>query len=362
MREPAGPGPDSPGAIQARLDQQIPQLYRDLALYLQVLREVLPASLDQACSHMATQVRPRRYNHLPPEVRQQLHGRLKSLVGRCSTFLTVEQLLHLASQMVQERQRLAEREHVRLLRQLERGGHDQPGQDQSSEGDLRITFSEDEPLPSGSIQLQLNPPLGGEPFPLFPHSPTSLQGESEREEERSTGHHLGADLMAALADNQPAPVVPWATGQLPRDPAELLHCLERWEVALSRRLRNLSHSVNLELMRVGLLVGVVPVPLLDAVLTGQIEPQGAPANLLRLPMVPAEGGTLPSAPMGVLLRTVDLEMEQPRLRTCRRRLLHHRQEIHKMAETSHRLQRRLQVHHAERLWRHDSQLNPPPPA
>jgi hypothetical protein len=135
--------------------------------------------------------------------------------------------------------------------------------------------------------------------------------------------------------------------------------LEGWEVALSRRLRNLSHSVNVEMMRAGLLVGAVPVPILDAVLTGQIEPQGSPANLLRLPMVPPEVRTLPHAPMGVLLRTLDLEMEQPRLRTCRRRLLHHRQEIHKMAETSHRLQRRLQAHHAQRLWRHDSQLNPP---
>jgi hypothetical protein len=63
--------------------------------------------------------------------------------------------------------------------------------------------------------------------------------------------------------------------------------------------------------------------------------------------------------LGVLLRTVDLEMEQPRLRTCRRRLLHHRQEILKMAESFQRLQRRLQAQHAERLWRHDSQLNPP---
>ena len=84
MREPAGSGIHSLGAIQARLDQQVPQLYRDLALYLQVLREVLPASLDQACSHMATQVHPRRYNRLHPSAREHLHSRLKSLVGRCT--------------------------------------------------------------------------------------------------------------------------------------------------------------------------------------------------------------------------------------------------------------------------------------
>lgn len=357
MREPAGSGIHSLGAIQARLDQQVPQLYRDLALYLQVLREVLPASLDQACSHMATQVHPRRYNRLHPSAREHLHSRLKSLVGRCCAFLTVEQLLHLAAQMAGERQRLALREQSRLLHTFERGMTDL-----GLEAGLPLSFGGGDALPTGSIQLQLSPPQWGEAFPLPRQTPSGSNGDAEEEGESSRSRSWSAALFSALEDSPSPSEIPWSSGQLPRDPLHLLHCLEGWEVALSRRLRNLSHSVNLELMRAGLVVGAVPVPLLDAVLTGQIEPQGAPANLLRLPMMPPEAGGLSSAPMGVLLRTVDLEMEQPRLRTCRRRLLHHRQEIHKMSETAQRLQRRLQAHHAERLWRHDSQLNPPPPA
>ncbi len=349
MGEPAGPVP-SLGAIQAKLDEQIPHLYRDLALYLQVLREVLPSSLDQACSHLATQVHPRRYNRLHQTARQQLHARLKILSAHCCSLLTVEQLLILASRMERERQRLALREQERLLQGFEEG-----------------LDSNREELPTGSIQLHLAPPLTGDVFP-FPIPPSAdaqgpevedgTEDEGEAEFPFSLASAFRSHGLSGL-EEMPAPSeLPWSRGQLPRDPELLIHCLEGFNVALSRRLRNLSHSVNLEMLRAGLMAGVVPVPLLDAVLTGQLEPQGAPPNLLRLPMGPPDGASH-HPPVGVLLRTVDLEMEQPRLRTCRRRLLHHRQDILKMAETSQRLQRRLQAHHAERLWRHDSQLNPP---
>lgn len=353
MSEAAGQTPQSLGAIQARLDQQIPQLYRDLALYLQVLRDVLPASLDQAGSHLATQVNPQAYNRLRSGERAHLHSRLKGLMGRCSSFLTVEQLLNLATQMAHERHRLAQRDQTRFLDGL--SGHgDSPSSPPGAMGS--------EPLPMGSIQLQLRPPLGEDPFP----SPLGSLPVMADEQDEDTGVpfpglRLSAEVLAALEHPRFTPEVPWSSGQLPRDPVALLQCLEAWEVALSRRLRNLSHSVNLEMARAGLMVAAVPVPLLDAVLSGQIEPLGAPANLLRLPMAPQGAAIFPHLPMGVLLRTVDLELEQPRLRTCRRRLLQHRQEIHKMAETAHRLQRRLQAHHAQRLWRHDSQLNPPKP-
>ncbi|MFM7170788.1 MAG: hypothetical protein ACKOPT_09930 [Cyanobium sp.] len=353
MSEPAGPGPRSLGAIQARLDEQIPQLYRDLALYLQVLRDILPASLDQACSHMATQVHPRRYNRLHPEERQQLHGRLKDLLGTCCSLLTVEQLFTLASQMEQERHRLAHRDHGRLLQSLSQGLHPPQG----SGGTLSSSGSDD--LPLGSIQLQLTPPLSGDGY-AFSIDLAGGFNTGDEQEEQAPANPPPLPGMPLSEGKSSAAELPWASGQFPRDPVLLIHCLDGLNMALGRMLRNLSHGVNLELNRAGLVPGVVPVPLIDAVLSGQIEPQGAPANLLRLAMAPTDADHSSSPPLGVLLRTVDLEMEQPRLRTCRRRLVQHRQDVLKMAETSHRLQRRLQAHHAERLWRHDSQLNPPP--
>ena len=51
-------------------EELTPALYRDLALYLQVLRDGLLHAVQQACFHLATQVVPERYNQLPAERRQ----------------------------------------------------------------------------------------------------------------------------------------------------------------------------------------------------------------------------------------------------------------------------------------------------
>ncbi|MFN9629316.1 MAG: hypothetical protein ACK59A_03680 [Cyanobacteriota bacterium] len=376
MQEPVGPAVHPLGAIQANLEQQIPLLYRELALYLQVLREVLPSSLDQACAHLATQVHPRRYNRLSPRVRHQLHARLRRLMRSCCSLLTVEQLQGLARQMARERERLALRERAELASDhgwLREATESPPGAGEEEESETSDPTSA--PLPMGSIQLNLSPPLTGDHWawplavlaPLMDSSRTDHgpsretdpddEVEPEQEPELSPWSALLARALSGPAEAPPPPESLWSEGQLPRDPVLLVHWLEGLEGALIRRLRNLSHSVNMEFMRAGLLPAVVPVRLLDSVLSGQIETQGTPANLLRLPLLPQEAGRQLHAPLGVLLRLVDLEMEQPRLRTCRRRLLHHRQDILKMAETFHRLQRRLQAQHAERLWRHDSQLN-----
>ena len=79
-------------AIEAELEDTNPQLYRHLALYLQVLRQVLPHRLEQACFHLATQWHAHRYINLESSRRQLLQRRLQELTQRCSSLLTVEQL------------------------------------------------------------------------------------------------------------------------------------------------------------------------------------------------------------------------------------------------------------------------------
>jgi hypothetical protein len=133
----------------------------------------------------------------------------------------------------------------------------------------------------------------------------------------------------------------------------LLRWLDGIEQALGRRLRNLSHGLNVEFRRCGITSTLLPVSLLDAVLGGQLETQPGPANLLRLILPFGIGASAAPETHGLLLRQADLEMEQPRLRTCRRRLHQHRLEVVKMAQQYRRLQRRLQVHQAERLWLQD---------
>jgi len=109
-----------------------------------------------------------------------------------------------------------------------------------------------------------------------------------------------------------------------------------------------------ELLRSGISTSLLPASLLEAVLRGQVETQSSPANLLRLQLpFGLKPGASPLVSQAVLLRVVDLEMEEPRLRTCRRRLQQHRQELRRMAQQYRRLQRRLQAREAERLWLQD---------
>jgi hypothetical protein len=477
-----GTSPDPIEAMAAALAASNPGLYRHVALYLQVLRQVLPARVEQACFHLATQVHPQRYAALATRERQLLHGRILALVQRCSSLLTVEQLAALADQMDREAQHQQRRRQRQLLESLSGDGADAVtvGDEMSPEHAGTDPSPEQgggdgvQGLPAGSIRLDfslplstdiggwrpLAPPTGPSAAPGIPNAPlgqdqprsgqpgadsqSSVQqpsakagsspqdagGEAEAKHDELTEdpgaddtvldseadgeHGLDAafgDLIAMAESGSPyaseaaeppieslqerlaqgpdtaeilrivreameesgdpmrqaplgsgaGPSSPWREARLPRDPVTLLRWLDGLEKALLRRLRNLSHALNVELLRVGISRGLLPVSLLDAVLEGQIDTMAAPSNVLHLQMpFSLRPGTAEVHAMAILLRPVDLEMDEPRLRTCRRRLQQQRQELRRMAHQFRRLQRRLQAHEAERLWLQDIRNSPPP--
>ncbi len=357
---------DLPGQLQdltRRLTQSNPELYRHVALYLQVLRQVLPHRVEQACFHLATQVHPQRYVALPVERRRLLLSQIGELVSRCSSLLTVEQLVILASQISRERQRRERHDRRQLLEEL------------SWDGEAADPSPDPEPLPPGSVQIALAPPLGGTSFLMASlargsGSPTddgpaadTLSDDEEAEEiEEDDDSDSQDQTVDGGEDDDGEPGSPeerslWQAGRLPEDPELVLRWMDGMELALGRRLRNLSHAINVELLRGGVSRSLLPVSLLDAVLDGQLETMAAPANLMRLPL-PFGASRSPQAhTMAVLLRPVELELEEPRLRTCRRRLQQHRQEVRRMAQQFRRLQRRLRIHQAEQLWLQD--IRPP---
>lgn len=352
---------DLPGQLQAlsrRLTQSNPELYRHVALYLQVLRQALPQQVRQACFHLATQVHPQRYTELPVERRRLLHGQIQELVGRCSSLLTVEQLVILAAQISRERLRRDRHDREQLLEELTWDGETGGG--------------EPEPLPPGSVQIAFDPPLArgsflwgalgrGEVPPPDPDAGPQEDPDDVHPHDREDDRNEDPDEDANEdPEDGPEENTLWQAGRLPDDPEQVLRWMDGMELALARRLRNLSHAVNVELLRGGVSRSLLPVSLLDAVLAGQLETMAAPANLMRLPL-PFPGARAPQAQtLAVLLRPTDLELEEPRLRTCRRRLQQHRQEVRRMAQQFRRLQRRLRIHQAEQLWLQDIRPTPNP--
>ena len=381
---------------QGQLAVSNPDLYRHLALYLQVLRSGLLTAVQQACFHLATQVEPSRYQELPSRQRQHLHQRMASLVARTTSLLTVEQVSHLAGQLERKRLNSKRSNQERLIAALEARA--------SRDGD-----SPSLPSPEGSINLGLALPLAPDFFE--PHSISGLlpiddggssMGESEAQgtsQADDSGFELPSDMdeaehleaveamvaafgevlssslqasgddtdeasgddtdEAGFADSDEVrvgarPLAPWDQAHLPRNPVALLLWLDGFERAIAQRLRNLSHAMNVELLRQGVSRSLLPVSLLDAALKGQLEPLSAPANVLRVPLPFGSPDGPASLEAGaVLLRLSDLELEQPKLRTCRSRVQQHRQELRRMAQHYRRLERRLQSLEAEQLWLQD---------
>ena len=501
MHPNAQPLEEAQRQLSLMLHQQeelAPALYRDLALYLQVLREGLLPAVQQACFHLATQVVPERYARLPQERRRQFQQRLVTLVQRCTALLTVEQLMGLAAQQHRRDHRRQLARQQRLLQAFLEGSDDR-GDDGSGSTDAAdgadatdggafaarpvsgpvpgsgpgpgstrpANHSGDRRTqdPAGSIHLGLDLPVAADLFDrgiagLPPaarsarpddhdhpeaeaadrrddddvgrHGPSSAGasaggnapssgasgggtspagGERGRAGEASATSGGGAadgelkllqslfqmaaqglgeeglELAAGLAAADPAAagiepgegraitgaeapglelrvmarppgehaLDPAVTGSaLPRDPLLQVSWWRHFDRALSRRLRNLSHALNVEMMRLGLAQGLLPLNLLDAVLEGQVEALPAPANLLRLPLPLPDGSGSPTEVLTLLLRSTDLEFEQPRLRTCRRRLEQRRRALRTMAKRYRIWQRRVTALEAEQQWFRDS--------
>lgn len=356
-----------------------PELYRDLALYLQVLRDGLLNAVQQACFHLATRFYPERYCGLSPEQRAGLHARIGELVQRCCSVLTVEQLVQLAGQIGRERLQQQQRRQRELLAQLLKSGDElsertsdsddeAPGEQGMVDGGPGAEDDVPYPLgsdPAGSIRLNAELPVDLERWQgLIAPAIEAASAESAFTEPPAQDGEFQAEALLESLLESPAPgrlVAPWDSPSLPTDPQALQVWLEGFERALVRRLRNLSHALNVELLRSGLSRSLLPPSLLQAALQGQLEPQPAPANLLRLqvPLAPDSGGDFDS--VALLLRLSDLELDQPRLRSCRSRWQRHRQEIRRMAERTRRLRRQLQRLEAERLWHQDNPSPLPPP-
>ena len=365
-------------------------VYREQALYLQVLRDELGPAVRQALFSLMSETDPLRFNRLSEGQRTRFHAAIDNLINRCSVLLTVEQQMHLADQIQQEQLRHQARASRQMLQGLQQAAQQQQSEPSSQLSDLPPGAS------GGSVELSMAPPLdqpqrfGVHPKPSFrrnkhskqdqppqPQSPLSNslpeptpQPEPQPSSDPSDGEVPGdLDVLRSLFElagealEQPASADSLGgrssaanadDGQdnlLPTMPVALLQWMDAMDLALSRRLRNLSHAVNVQLLRSGLAQALLPVNLLEAVLTGQMETQASPSNLLRLQLPLAMGDLGPGMDvLCVLVRSSELEFDSYRLRRCRLRLRDQHQELLKMVRQQRHWERRCLDREARTPW------------
>ncbi len=108
---------------------------------------------------------------------------------------------------------------------------------------------------------------------------------------------------------------------LPQSPIGLYEWMISIDTALVRRLRDLSHSINTELLKSGLVNTLVPVNILDAALAGQLISSKSISNILTLKL--PTNSSLGSGGLDIdclLITPSDMEFDNPRLRKNRTHL------------------------------------------
>ena len=383
---PQGHDPDVQLArLGERCRSLAPTLYREQALYLQRVRSLLPTAVKTAIQNLLCAL-PSDQPEALDEHQLQFQKRIDALLQRSSSLITVEQLLVLSARLKKEERRQRMQQLQALTERASERADATTGLDDAtstpSAASVGVELSLDLPLERPDLiegLLPLDPAVM--PSDQTPRSESldlaasstldSGSEQSELEVLRSLFVMAGDSLESSEAESDRRPEFDQQESNaaeslhtndqlMPETASGLLHWLDCLDAALSRRLRNLSHAINVELMRTGITRSLLPIQLLDAVISGQLPSQSAPSNLLKL--------TLPLTLMTeeqsmqtvcVLVRPADLEFDDHSLRRIRSRLRLQRRELGSWLLKERHWQHRARVREVQTHWWPNQPETPP---
>ena len=361
--------------LQQRSRRLAPLLYREQALYLQLLRNLLLPSVRTAVGHLLCE-RGQRLSRLSAEQQSELQQTFDGLVQRCSSLLTVEQLMDLSRRLQKEALEYRQQAQLEVSQSLQ--ADVESAQPETSHSGIELSLSP--PIEHPDLLEGLLPRLEGDVDPPSTEPIDELQQpvqdpiDSEAAAEGTTADFdllRSLFLMAGEAMQQADPageparlesdasalgasVVPEDQSDaelLPSMPVELVNWFDGQEAALSRRIRNLSHALNVELLRAGLVSSLLPTTLLDAAIAGQLQALPSPSNLLRLKLpLPLPAQDQPLEILSILVRPADLEYDNGSLRHSRYRLRQHRSNLLTMVQQQRHWQSRLTSQEVHSQW------------
>ena len=361
--------------LQQRSRRLAPLLYREQALYLQLLRNLLLPSVRTAVGHLLCE-RGQRLSRLSAEQQSELQQTFDGLVQRCSSLLTVEQLMDLSRRLQKEALEYRQQAQLEVSQSLQ--ADVESAQPETSHSGIELSLSP--PIEHPDLLEGLLPRLEGDVDPPSTEPIDELQQPVQDpidSEAAAEGTSADFDLLRSLflmageamqqadpageparlesdASALGASVVPEDQSDaelLPSMPVELVNWFDGQEAALSRRIRNLSHALNVELLRAGLVSSLLPTTLLDAAIAGQLQALPSPSNLLRLKLpLPLPSQDQPLEILSILVRPADLEYDNGSLRHSRYRLRQHRSNLLTMVQQQRHWQSRLTSQEVHSQW------------
>ena len=349
-----------------------PVLYREEALYLQIVRDQLSRAVRTAIKHLLCA------RSVDPTIRRadgvdDLLRRVDALVQRTTSLITVEQLLVTADRLRRDVQRSRLLQVQALTAAAEQPAAEQPAAPEACEEvHLGLSLPLERPdLIEGLFPAQesvgespdcemnelpskdeLPPPQETTELDLL-RSLFVLAGEAIEPRDSSTEFTDSTDPLPKLDGTE-------SNQLMPTSPSALLVWMEGIDAALSRRLRNLSHALNVELMRAGIIRSLLPIQLLEAALNGQIPSEATQSNLLKLQLpLPTAGDQQSYEAQCLLLRSSELEFDDHALRRCRGRLQHQRRALSTLVVKERHWQRRSSAREVQTHWWPNQTESPP---
>ncbi len=377
--------------LTVKCQRIIPDLYRDYALYLQVLRSILLSNIRNSIITLITS-QPGHNINISSDRSQSFQRVVDEIVAKCSSLITIEYIIDLANEIDKENQHKIENTRMKLFQ----------GQVKESSS---FGHKAESSIPSDDIYLSSYPPIenpsqidnwfSADQFGAIREAPktdllddipenlTDFQHyeDDKNQPEKETfkpkvSSENPIDLLKSLfslagtnsnsanivddkeelrSDSQENNIDPSQpslfASLMPEQPQELMIWINAFEYALSRRLRNLSHALNLELLKSGLVNSIVPLTLLDAAISGHLSSEYTDSNLLRLniPINPSMTGDEIEI-CCLLIRLSDLEFDNPKLRKCRSRIRKYHKEIIVMVRQQRYWQARSVANELHQKW------------
>ena len=317
-------------------------LYKSQALYLQIIREELTATTRKALFCLTNQFNPSVFSSLKESKRKHFHFSVNSLIKKSISLLTVEQLMHLMTQMHHEKYQQRMRANQEMLEGISKHIEQSESVPTKQTESIQLNAASS-PTEVADTNVENNSNQSVPKNLDVLRSLFSLASESlDKNDEEFISDHHNFDNFSSKETKHCF---------LPCMPDLLLAWMEGVELALYRNLRNLSYKINEQMLRAGLTNTLLPVNLLEAVLCGQIETQAAPSNVLKLNLPIAIGEIEEGMDVHcLLLRPNDLEFDSPRLRKCRKKLRQHYLDLIHMVKQQNHWQRRFLDKEASHHW------------
>ena len=390
------------GYLEIQSKKFSPEVYRAYALYLQNVRKYLKGSTLKLVLNLLKE--RNKYQSIAADLKTQdfLKQNINKLIDKTNSLLTVEHLLDLSKQIDEELKLKKELAKNRLINSLK----SEKEKTNEIEGSIELSISppienpesinqwltpdffeqglgfehEDSFYPEADTDKEIfeieentqdgnydNQLINDENTESIPEDQdlnnTSNPKNSERDIFRSI-FLMASEAISPNKNNQNKKKIIPRTEEvntqddsisdkslMPSNPLDLSIWINSIENALKRRLLNLSHAINVELLRAGVLDALLPINLLEAISQGHIEPQYAEPNLLKI-RIPMQNSLFDQGMdiTCILLRPSEFEYENPVLRRCRTLLKDRRSILSKMVRQYRHWQNRSVEEEAEKLW------------